>query len=72
MAYFELTKPEKVARAAALNVDVFIDDLPEILGMAGWREGTRKILFDPENHFPDEPYERYASWEAIQHALLDA
>ena len=34
--FFELTKEEKVARAAALGVDVFIDDLPEILAMPGW------------------------------------
>src|ERR1700732_3565054 len=29
--FFELTKEDKVARAAALHCEVFVDDLPEIL-----------------------------------------
>jgi hypothetical protein len=49
--FFELTKDEKVARAHALDCQVFIDDLPEILGMSGFPDGMRKILFDPENQF---------------------
>jgi hypothetical protein len=47
--YFELTKEEKVARAVGLGCDVFIDDLPEILAMAGFSPSTRKILFDPDD-----------------------
>jgi hypothetical protein len=68
--FFELTKDEKVARAADLRCDIFIDDLPEILAMPGFPDGMRKILFDPENLFArtaaDGPkYARYASWTAI-------
>ncbi|MGH6776927.1 MAG: hypothetical protein ACRECL_02790, partial [Bradyrhizobium sp.] len=33
--FFELSKQGKVARAADLGVDMFIDDLPEILSMPG-------------------------------------
>lgn len=72
-AYFEVTKDEKVARAKALGVDVFIDDLPEILAMPGFPDGVRAILFDPEGHFPDgKGFERHASWASISSALLGA
>ena len=56
--FFELTKEDKVARAASLRCDVFIDDLPEILAMPGFPDGMRKILFDPENQFAGSPMAR--------------
>ncbi len=72
-AFFELTKEEKVARAAALGVDVFIDDLPEILSMNGFPSGMRGILFDPDGHHAAlGRFERHASWTQIQTALLNA
>jgi hypothetical protein len=67
--FFELTKEEKVARAAALHCEVFIDDLPEILAMQGFPSGMRRILFDPENQFAGQGngdgVERLTSWAAI-------
>ncbi|WP_316189837.1 hypothetical protein [Bradyrhizobium sp. SZCCHNS1054] len=65
--FFELTKDEKVARAHALACEIFIDDLPEILGMSGFPDSTRKILFDPEDQFASgaTPYERRGSWAEI-------
>ncbi|CCD99871.1 hypothetical protein [Bradyrhizobium sp. STM 3809] len=71
--FFELTKDEKVARAHALGCDVFVDDLPEILGMSGFPDGMRKVLFDPENQFAAKPvpYERRASWAEIAADLRD-
>lgn len=65
--FFELTKEEKVARAHALACEVFVDDLPEILGMSGFPDGMRKVLFDPENQFAGKtaPYERRTSWAEI-------
>jgi hypothetical protein len=64
--YFELTKEEKVARAALLGVDVFIDDLPEILGLPGFPQGMRKILFDPDGQFRSPTaFDRRPSWAAI-------
>lgn len=51
--FFELTKEEKVARALALSVDVFIDDLPEILTMPGFPDGVRPVLFDPHGSHPN-------------------
>jgi hypothetical protein len=65
--FFELTKGEKVARAHDLACDVFIDDLPEILRLDGFRPRMRKILFDPENQFAGEAggVDRHISWAAI-------
>jgi hypothetical protein len=66
--YFELTKEEKIARAASLAVEMFIDDLPEILAMAGFPQSMRKILFDPDNQFAgrtDGQVDRRSSWAAI-------
>jgi hypothetical protein len=66
--FFEPTKQDKVARAAALRCEVFIDDLPEILVMPGFPDGMRRILFDPENQFEnstDHGGGRSSSWAAI-------
>ena len=68
--FFELTKDEKVARAHALDCQVFIDDLPEILTMAGFPDGMRKILFDPEDQFKDAAgragrFDRRTSWPEL-------
>jgi hypothetical protein len=75
--FFELTKEEKVARAAHLGVEVFIDDLPEILAMSGWPRSLRAILFDPDGRISSmtgsEPrFESYTSWTEIHMALLSA
>ncbi len=58
--FFELTKEDKVARAPQLRCEVFIDDLPEILAMAGFPDGMRRILFDPENQFAGNAGDRSA------------
>lgn len=69
--FFELTKEAKTARAHGLEVDVFIDDLPEILKMMTNAEGLRGILFDPDGHFRDDKtYERYGDWSALATAIL--
>ncbi|OQA34713.1 MAG: hypothetical protein BWY57_00275 [Betaproteobacteria bacterium ADurb.Bin341] len=46
--YFELTKAEKISRIAALECDLFIDDLPEILLAEQFPPATQRLLFDPE------------------------
>jgi hypothetical protein len=68
--YFEPTKEDKVARAAQLGVDAFIDDLPEILRLPGFPEGMRKILFDPDGQFAGrsddaEKLDRRTCWAVI-------
>jgi hypothetical protein len=69
-AYFEVTKEEKLARAGALKVDVFIDDLPEILEHPGFPAGARGILFDPEDRWGSSRFDRYRNWASISRALL--
>jgi hypothetical protein len=74
--FFELTKEEKVSRAAALGVDVFIDDLPEILAMSGWPPQMRAILFDPEGRFSSGEwngcrFERRETWEEISRVVVE-
>lgn len=70
--FFELTKEEKIARAASLDVDVFIDDLAEILAMPGLPARTRPILFDPDGYNRDKTsFERHENWPSISAALLD-
>lgn len=75
--FFEESKGAKVARTAALDVDIFIDDLPEILAMSGFPAKTRKILFDPEAHYRDgewrgHHFDVHQSWRSISSALLAA
>jgi hypothetical protein len=76
--YFESTKTEKVARAKTLAVDVFIDDLPEILAMDGFPSRMRAILFDPDNAFaepfapnPKRKFDRCRDWLAIETLVLE-
>lgn len=75
--FFEITKEDKVARAAALGVDVFIDDLPEILLMSGFPDNMGRILFDPEDRLAGaiaDParinLKRHTSWDAIAAELV--
>jgi hypothetical protein len=68
--FFELTKEEKIARAALIRCEIFIDDLPEILAMPGFPYGMRRILFDPANLFArvaesTENLDRRSSWAMI-------
>jgi hypothetical protein len=68
--FFEVTKEDKVARAAALHCAVFVDDLPEILAMPGFPARMRRILFDPDNQFEGSEhcgrdFHRSPSWAAI-------
>ena len=73
-ACFELTKEDKVARAAALDLEVFVDDLPEILTMTGFPAGMRRILFDPQDTLSAKAeaagLERHRDWRSISDALL--
>jgi hypothetical protein len=71
--FYELTKEEKIARVHALQCEVFIDDLPEILEMTGFPSHTRKILFDPEQQHPQHAssFERADSWQTVIDLVLN-
>jgi hypothetical protein len=69
--YFELTKPEKIARIGALGCTHFIDDLPELLREPGWSADIKRILFDPDNtHTAESEFPRLRSWADASTTLL--
>ena len=69
--HFELTKGEKLARIAQLELDYFIDDLPEILLADDFPERTGRILFDPDGRQqPDARMVSCSDWDRIS-AYLD-
>lgn len=66
--YFELTKEDKIRRIASLELDYFIDDLPEILLADGFPAGTTRILFAPEGNSGCGKHQlvAYSTWREIQ------
>lgn len=68
--FFEETKEQKIDRAATLNCDVFIDDLPEILAMPGLPERCRRILFAPQGGEAKARFETCHSWNEITALLI--
>lgn len=70
-AYFEETKSQKIDRIAALALDVFIDDLPEILLDPHFPARTQRILFDPGDRHADQPgCRRVLAWESVQDVVF--
>ncbi|MCE7997279.1 MAG: hypothetical protein HEP70_00320 [Rhodobiaceae bacterium] len=73
--FFELTLDEKVARIRSEGCDIFIDDLPELLGHQQFPRQVRGLLFDPADHFPGGvangvTYEVHPDWKSISQTLL--
>ncbi len=65
--YFESTRDEKVQRIKSLGLDVFIDDLPEVLTHPDMPPSCRKFLLRGELA---GPYESVATWNDINHAIF--
>lgn len=65
--HFEGTRDEKVRRIRALECDVFVDDLTEVLGHAEMPETCRKILFGSDRQ---SEFEQYATWNEVRDALF--
>ena len=64
------TRQEKVARIAELGCQAFLDDLPEVLGTAGFPENTKGILFDPSASSPSPQGQlRISSWPELSGVL---
>ncbi|MEO0534995.1 MAG: hypothetical protein AAF215_14145 [Cyanobacteria bacterium P01_A01_bin.123] len=68
--FFESTRTEKLHRIRTLNLDVFIDDLPEVL--EGLKElALTKILFSPNLQFSEDADLRQSAvtitstWQAV-------
>jgi hypothetical protein len=65
--FFEESKEAKVARIQSLGCDLFIDDLPEVLGHPAFPATSRKILFDPGRSHPwQQDIESAATWPEIE------
>lgn len=68
--FFELSKEEKITRVKTLQLDAFIDDLPEILNLLGARKNLRRLLFDPDCNYQKSAFERHENWASLDSALL--
>jgi hypothetical protein len=66
--FFEDTRDAKVRRIGELDCQIFIDDLPEVLGHAAMPAGCRKILFSTEHA---GPFERAANWTEVSAAVFE-
>jgi len=63
--FLEVTLAEKLRRIAEQRCSHFIDDLPEMLAEPAFPEGVHKLLFDPEDAYAHEPYDRIRSWPEL-------
>ncbi len=71
--FFELSMDEKLERIRMLDLNVFVDDLPEFLLRADFPETVARILFDPagsrtENRLGDDIV-RATSWRRISEII---
>ena len=67
--YFEGTREDKVRRIRALECDLFVDDLADVLAHAEMPATCRKILFGSD---PQSEFEQYASWHEVCDAVFPA
>jgi hypothetical protein len=69
--FFEETRGTKIARIAALQCDVFVDDLLETLMDPSFPEDTRRVLFSNRQDVPCQPAFSVApSFDALQELLF--
>jgi hypothetical protein len=70
LAYFEVTRSDKLNRIGELGCDCFIDDLPELLSAPDFPRGVRRVLFDPHGTGPSNAdFERVRSWDEAARVL---
>lgn len=68
--FFEGTREAKLARIEALNCDVFIDDLDEVLSAPTFPAGVRRILFAQTLNGDDTGLVRCRTWAEIHEAVF--
>ena len=68
--HFEDDRAAKIARIAALDLDIFIDDLEEVFREPGFPESVRPILFTNGRPGPIDLTCR-ADWDAITATVFD-
>jgi hypothetical protein len=67
--HFGATREEKLAVIRASGVEVFVDDLEEVLDEPGFPEGVQKILFS-QHPVVGKPYPVYGTWSEIAEAMF--
>ena len=68
--FFKPTRDEKVAKIASLNLDVFVDDLPEVLTHKHFPKYVKKLYFAPGGAECPDGVVHCPSWEAIDGATF--
>jgi hypothetical protein len=63
--FFELTLAAKLGRIAQQQCTHFLDDLPEVLAERAFPENVHRLLFDPDDVYAAEPFERIRSWPEL-------
>lgn len=66
--HFEDSQADKASCIQALELDVFVDDLPDFLGRADFPKGTQRILFDPHwlaSHESQCFDRRFSTWTEV-------
>lgn len=66
--FFESERQSKLERIAALQLDAYVDDLPDILQDLAQLPGAppQRWLFDPHGSAPEDAcYRRFQSWAAL-------
>lgn len=70
--YFADTRDEKVARIAALDLEVFVDDLPEVLGHPAFPASIRRIHFAPDGAATPDGALACRDWDRIHDVVFGA
>ncbi|MBF0610349.1 MAG: hypothetical protein G8345_03755 [Magnetococcales bacterium] len=64
--FFESSREEKIARIASLNLNFFVDDLPEVLTDPAFPPDVRRIWFNPSNRAPLAGIPSCRHWRDIE------
>ena len=69
--YFHETLAAKIAAIGSLGCDVFLDDLPEVLGDDQFPNKTQGILFDPDGVGNGAKGPSIERWPDLTHVLAE-
>jgi len=68
--FFETNRDSKIKTIEKLELDIFVDDTPEVLNDLNFPNSTRALLFDPENQHSLHGLESFTSWDQLGSTLL--
>ncbi len=63
--FFYETRKQKIAAVSALGCQVFLDDLPDVLGDVDFPQNCQAILFDPERSHVQSELTRITHWSQL-------